>query len=188
MSINKMADISKWGVQFPSGEINTANNLILSKIQPPDWSTAYTKYFTSSGTAVTGSSAPTWRANTYYFGPGQWYAIFDPSAELPFEHTNLVGSDTGWSEGGANFISWVQRDIVKVNLRYTRMTASELAYMKNLLQGHEYIFRYYDVYEVCTANSYTGDMQYNKISEAWRNGEELYGDCEMHVIETKRPF
>ena len=188
MSINKLAEIGKWAVKFPSGSINSSNGLILSKIQPPDWATAYTKYFTSGGAAVTGSSAPTWTANTYYFGPNQWYAIFDPSAELPFEHTNLVGSDTGWTEGGANYISWVQRDIVKVNLRYTRMTATELAYMKNLLQGHEYTFRYYDVYEVCTANCYTGDMQYNKISEAWSNFEELYGDCEMHVIETKRSF
>ena len=188
MSINKLADINKWAVKFPSGGFNANNGYILSKIQPPDWATAYTKYFTSNGAAVTGSSAPTWRANTYYFGPNKWYAIFDPSAELPFEHTNLVGSSTGWSEGGQNYIDWVLRDIVKVSLRYVRMNANELAYMKNLLQGHEYTFRYYDVYEVCTAHCYTGDMQYNKISEAWRNGEELYGDCEMHVIETKRPF
>jgi len=41
--------------------------------QPSDWSTKYTNYFTRSGTSpnyvyshVTGSSAPTWSASTYY--------------------------------------------------------------------------------------------------------------------------
>ena len=36
---------------------------------PSDWSTAYASYFTKSGStysAVTGNSAPTWAANTYY--------------------------------------------------------------------------------------------------------------------------
>lgn len=41
----------------------------LTTAQPSDWTTNYTSYYTKSGntyTAVTGSSAPTWAANTYY--------------------------------------------------------------------------------------------------------------------------
>lgn len=39
------------------------------KDEPADWATNYTSYYTKSGdtyTAVTGESAPTWEANTYY--------------------------------------------------------------------------------------------------------------------------
>ena len=39
------------------------------KDEPADWATNYTSYYTKSGdtyTAVTGDSAPTWEANTYY--------------------------------------------------------------------------------------------------------------------------
>jgi len=39
------------------------------KDEPADWATNYTSYYTKSGdtyTAVTGDSAPTWAANTYY--------------------------------------------------------------------------------------------------------------------------
>lgn len=41
----------------------------LTTAQPSDWTTNYTSYYTKSGntyTAVTGSSAPTWAADTYY--------------------------------------------------------------------------------------------------------------------------
>lgn len=41
----------------------------LTTAQPSDWTTDYTSYYTKSGntyTAVTGSSAPTWAADTYY--------------------------------------------------------------------------------------------------------------------------
>ena len=41
----------------------------LTTAEPSDWATAYTSYYTKSGdtyTAVTGSSAPTWAADTYY--------------------------------------------------------------------------------------------------------------------------
>lgn len=41
----------------------------LTTAEPSDWATAYTSYYTKSGntyTAVTGESAPTWAADTYY--------------------------------------------------------------------------------------------------------------------------
>lgn len=41
----------------------------LTTAEPADWSTNYTSYYTKSGdtyTAVTGDTAPTWAANTYY--------------------------------------------------------------------------------------------------------------------------
>ena len=42
---------------------------ILTTSQPADWATSYTSYYTKSGdeyTAVSGGTAPTWAANTYY--------------------------------------------------------------------------------------------------------------------------
>ena len=42
---------------------------VLTRIEPLNWSTNYTNYYTKSGSIyvpVTGSSAPTWNADTYY--------------------------------------------------------------------------------------------------------------------------
>lgn len=44
-------------------------NYYLTLSEPADWATNYTNYFTKSGStysAVTGTSAPVWTANTYY--------------------------------------------------------------------------------------------------------------------------
>lgn len=52
-----------------STQVITPNGYVLLETQPADWSTDYTSYYTRSGdtyTHVTGDSAPTWEANTYY--------------------------------------------------------------------------------------------------------------------------
>lgn len=48
---------------------NVAYSYSVTVEEPADWSTNYTSYYTKSGntyTAVTGGSAPTWAASTYY--------------------------------------------------------------------------------------------------------------------------
>lgn len=49
--------------------LTTEDKYFLTTAEPEDWSTAYTSYYTKSGTsytAVTGNSAPTWEADKYY--------------------------------------------------------------------------------------------------------------------------
>lgn len=48
---------------------STGKSYVLQTSEPADWSTKYTEYYTESSgtyTPVTGATAPTWAANTYY--------------------------------------------------------------------------------------------------------------------------
>lgn len=71
------------------GFVSTVDSAILTTSQPADWTTNYTDYYTYSGgvyTPVTGSSAPTWQANTYY-----------KADNLIFSRYKYVASSTTWS-------------------------------------------------------------------------------------------
>lgn len=71
------------------GFVSSVDSAILTTTEPDDWSTNYTDYYTKSGgvyTPVTGSTAPTWQANTY------WKAD-----NLIFKRYKYVASTTSWS-------------------------------------------------------------------------------------------
>lgn len=68
----------------------------LTTAQPSDWSTNYTSYFTKSGNtyiAVTGDTAPTWAANTYY-SKYVWEKIGDTTAD----YSSFIQSISYWDE------------------------------------------------------------------------------------------
>ncbi len=49
----------------------TPSQYVLTESKPIDWETKYTSYYTKDGTTyshVTGATAPTWEASTYYMG------------------------------------------------------------------------------------------------------------------------
>ena len=98
------------------------------------------------------------------------------------EHSNITGSSTGRDESGLMHIDWVRRDVVKVYLTYQLMTASELQYMINLMQGKEFTFTYRDRGSTKTASCYVGETSYEFYSYGLNN-EELYQNVEIHVIE-----
>jgi hypothetical protein len=65
---------------------------VLTKSQPADWATDYTSYYTKSGntySAVTGATAPTWTANTYYAK----YEPAPPRLPSPAEVIELFGGN-----------------------------------------------------------------------------------------------
>jgi len=71
------------------GFVSTVDSAILTTSQPADWTTNYTDYYTYSGgvyTPVTGSSAPTWQANTYY-----------KADNLIFSRYKYVASSSTWT-------------------------------------------------------------------------------------------
>ena len=69
---------------------------------------------------------------------GKWMVgdahIYIPSTPCKVEHSNITGSSTGRDESGVMHIDWLRRDVRKVFLTYNLITASELAYMMNLMQ------------------------------------------------------
>ena len=107
--------------------------------------------------------------------------LFVPSAGIQIEHSNLAGSSSGRTEDGIMHIDWVRRDIRKVCLRWSVMTANELNYVMNLMQGKEFVLTFKDRGKVCTMNAYSAESSYTYYSAAL--GEDLYTDVSINAIE-----
>ena len=107
--------------------------------------------------------------------------LYVPSAGIQIEHTNLAGSSSGRTEDGVMHIDWVRRDIRKVNLRWQVLTASELRYILNLMQGKEFVLTFKDLGEIKTMNAYSAESSYTFYSSAL--GEDIYTDISINAIE-----
>lgn len=118
---------------------------------------------------------------------GHWMVnsshLYVPSFNTKVEHSNITGSSTGRSEDGIMRIDWVRRDVRKVFLKYGAMSAHELAYTMNLLQGKEFTFTFMDQGTVQTFNGYVGESTYNYYTASDLYDENIYTDVEIHVIE-----
>lgn len=107
--------------------------------------------------------------------------LYVPSAGIQIEHTNLAGSSSGRTEDGVMHIDWVRRDIRKVNLRWQVLTASELSYILNLMQGKEFVLTFKDLGKIQTMNAYSAESSYTYYSSAL--GEDIYTDISINAIE-----
>lgn len=107
--------------------------------------------------------------------------LYVPSAGIQIEHTNLAGSSSGRTEDGVMHIDWVRRDIRKVNLRWQVLTASELSYILNLMQGREFVLTFKDLGKIQTMNAYSAESSYTYYSSAL--GEDIYTDISINAIE-----
>lgn len=107
--------------------------------------------------------------------------IYIPSLPCKVEHSNVVGSSSGRDESGVMHIDWVRRDVRKVLLTYNVLTATELAYMMDKMQGKEFTFKFWDDGAVQTINAYVGECSY----EAYRMtpSEKIYTKFSINVIE-----
>ena len=116
---------------------------------------------------------------------GEWMVnsshLYIPSAGIQVEHTNLAGSSSGRTEDGIMHIDWVRRDIRKVNLRWSVLTASELDYVLGLMQGKEFTLTFKDRGVVQTMNAYSSESSYTYYSAAL--GEDIYTDVSINAIE-----
>lgn len=109
--------------------------------------------------------------------------LYVPSFNTKVEHSNVTGASTGRSEDGIMRIDWVRRDVRKVFLTYSAMSAHELAYTMNLLQGKEFTFKFMDQGTVQTFNGYVGESTYRYYTSSDLYDEDIYVDVEIHVIE-----
>lgn len=116
---------------------------------------------------------------------GKWMVnnshIYVPASPCKVEHSNVTAASTGRDETGVMHIDWLRRDVRKVFLKYGALSASELAYMINLMQGQEFTFTFFDQGTTKTFNGYVGESTYELYSYA--DGEPIYTDVEIHVIE-----
>ena len=118
---------------------------------------------------------------------GHWMVgsshLYVPSFNTKVEHSNVTGASTGRSEDGIMRIDWVRRAVRKVFLTYSAMSAHELAYTTNLLQGKEFTFTFMDQGTVQTFNGYVGESTYRYYTSSDLYDEDIYVDVEIHVIE-----
>ena len=118
---------------------------------------------------------------------GHWMVdsshLYVPPFNTKVEHSNSTGSSTGRSEDGIMRIDWVRRDVRKAFLKYGAMSAHELAYTMNLLQGKEFTFTFMDQGVVQTFNGYVGESTYSYYTASDLYDENIYTDVEIHVIE-----
>ena len=116
---------------------------------------------------------------------GEWKIndkpLYIPSAGIKVEHTNLAGSSSGRTEDGKMHIDWIRRDIRKVYLQWNVLTASELNYILELMQGQEFEITFKDRGKVSTMNAYSAESSYIYYSSAL--GEDLYTDISINAIE-----
>jgi hypothetical protein len=107
--------------------------------------------------------------------------LYTPSAGISVEHTNLAGSSSGRTEDGVMHIDWIRRDIRKVHLRWSVLTASELDYVLGLMQGKEFTLTFKDRGKVQTMKAYSSERSYTYYSAAL--GNDLYTDVSINAIE-----
>ena len=116
---------------------------------------------------------------------GEWKVgnkpLYIPSAGIQVEHTNLAGSSSGRTEDGIMHIDWIRRDIRKVHLRWKVLTASELNYVLDLMQGKEFVLTFKDRGSVQTMNAYSSESSYTYYSAAL--GEDIYTYVSINAIE-----
>lgn len=102
---------------------------------------------------------------------------------VSIDHDNIVGPDSGRTEDGTMRITWVRRDVVKVSLTYPELTGAEVEYMRNLMQGKEFAFTYYDN-GIRTINGYCGKNNYSQKNLALYAAEGgKYKDFKINVEE-----
>lgn len=108
--------------------------------------------------------------------------IYVPATPCKVEHSNVAGSSTGRDEEGIMHIDWARRDVRKVFLTYKAITADEVAYLENLMQGKEFTFTFRDKGTAQTMQAYVGESSYEFYSYADGVGE-FYTNFSMNVIE-----
>lgn len=116
---------------------------------------------------------------------GEWMVdsshLYIPSAGIKVEHSNLAGSSSGRTEDGVMHIDWVRRDIRKVHLQWSVLTASELNYILGLMQGQEFVLTFKDRGQVQRMSAYSSESSYTYYSAAF--GEDIYTDVSINAIE-----
>lgn len=117
---------------------------------------------------------------------GYWAVDSNPiyvPTSVEFEHDNVVSPESGRVESGYNRITWVRRDVRKVLMTFRFLTGAEAEYLKDLLQGKEFVFTYYDN-GIKSMNGYCGRCNWSqKNLSAYANEGGLCENFKANVVE-----
>lgn len=108
--------------------------------------------------------------------------IYNPSS-VAIANDNIVSSDTGRTESGYMYITWVRTTVRTVKLTYEWITGTEVAFLHSLMQGREFSFTYYDN-GVKTMSAYAGKDSYTLCDPSlYANEGGLYKNYSIDIIE-----
>lgn len=110
--------------------------------------------------------------------------LYAPSKARPnISHDNIVTPDSGRAEDGFMHIHWVRRDVKQIVLTWDKLTGNEMEYLRNLLQGQEFVFTYFDA-GVKTINAYCGKFSETLDSQNLYASEGgLYRNIQATITE-----
>lgn len=83
---------ANWNTSYYNYYQRCKNTYSVTVVEPNNWSNIYKNFYTKSGEEyipITSSTAPTWRANTYYAGPRNGYISLN----------GIVNSAPDWEDG-----------------------------------------------------------------------------------------
>ena len=115
--------------------------------------------------------------NGYWAVDGE--PIYVPTSVI-IENDNIVSPDSGRVESGLMYISWVRPTVRKIKLTFEKITALEVAFMHNLMQGKEFNFTYYDN-GIQTMSAYAGKDSYTQKNLG--NHVDSGGEYENYTID-----
>lgn len=110
--------------------------------------------------------------------------LYAPSKATPtISHDNIVTSDSGRLEDGFMHIHWVRRDVRQIVLTWNRLTGYEMEYLRNLLQGQEFVLTFFDA-GIKTMDAYCGKFSETLDSEVLHAEEGgLYKNIQATITE-----
>lgn len=110
--------------------------------------------------------------------------IYAPTAnKVDFDHDNIVSDDSGRVESGFMHIRWVRPDVLKINLVWDKLTGNEKDHIKNLMQGKEFEFTYWDNGRK-VMNGYCGKVSYTLDRTDLHEDEGgVYRNIRANVVE-----
>lgn len=110
--------------------------------------------------------------------------IYAPSESgVQYDHESIVISDSGRTEDGVMHIRWVRTDIHKVSMTWKRLTGDEVHYLKDLMQGKVFSFKFWDNGSH-TIEGYCPKVNYTLVGSATHQGEGgVYINISANVTE-----
>lgn len=109
--------------------------------------------------------------------------IYDPSS-CSVSNDNIVSSDTGRTESGYMYITWVRPTVRTVKLTYDFITGDEIAALHSRMQGREFNFTYPDAGGTRTIRAYAGKDSYTQANlGVYVSSGGLYKEYSIDIIE-----
>ncbi len=69
-------------------------------------------------------------------------AIYEPHLQMSEAVESMLDENSGTTDDGVMHVRWIRAAVHKFTLQYNIMTAAEYDYMKKLLLGKTFVFKY----------------------------------------------